>query len=123
MLFAPLLFGISRIEAAVMGTVLGAVSPAVVVPRMLRLMEEKRGTEKSIPQLILAGASCDDIFVIVLFTTFVGMAQGASVRVKALTNIPVSIILGIAARCTVRASSLPGYLNWHTKEIPASAKA
>ena len=96
-LFAPLLFGISRIEAAVMGTVLGAVSPAVVVPRMLRLMEEKRGTEKSIPQLILAGASCDDIFVIVLFTTFVGMAQGASVRVKALTNIPVSIILGIAA--------------------------
>ncbi len=95
-LFAPLLLGISRIEAAVMGSVLGAVSPAVVVPRMLRLMEEKRGTEKSIPQLIMAGASCDDIFVIVLFTAFVGMAQGGKARLLDFVNIPVSILLGIA---------------------------
>ena len=95
-LFAPLLLGVSRIEAAVMGSVLGAVSPAVVVPRMLRLMEEKRGTEKSIPQLIMAGASCDDIFVIVLFTTFVGMAQGEKAKFLDLVNIPVSILLGIA---------------------------
>ncbi len=67
---------ISRIDAAVMGTVLAAVSPAVVVPRMVQLMEEKYGTKQSIPQMIMAGASCDDIFVIVLFTTFLGMAQG-----------------------------------------------
>ena len=95
-LLAPLILGISRIEAAVMGAVLGAVSPAVVAPRMLRLMEEKRGTDKSIPQLILAGASCDDIFVIVLFTTFVGMAQGGKLRLLDFANIPISIILGIA---------------------------
>ena len=95
-MFAPLLLGISRIEAAVMGAVLGAVSPAVIVPRMLRLMEEKRGTEKSIPQLIMAGASCDDIFVIVLFTAFVGMAQGGKASLLDFVNIPVSILLGIA---------------------------
>lgn len=75
-LFAPYLLGVSRIEAAVMGAVLGAVSPAVVVPRMVQLIDAKYGTSKSIPQLIMAGASCDDIFVIVLFTTFVSMAQG-----------------------------------------------
>mgnify|MGYP002517748639 CR=1 FL=1 len=95
-LFAPMLLGVSRIEAAVMGAVLGAVSPAVVVPRMLRLMEEKCGTEKSIPQLIMTGASCDDIFVIVLFTTFVGMAQGGKAKLLDFFNIPVSILLGIA---------------------------
>lgn len=95
-LFAPLLLSVSHIDAAVMGAVLGAVSPAVVVPRMLRLMEEKRGTEKSIPQLIMAGASCDDIFVIVLFTTFVGMAQGGKARLLDFINIPVSILLGVA---------------------------
>lgn len=94
-LFAPLLLNISRIEAAVMGAVLGAVSPAVVIPRMLRLMEEKRETEKGIPQLILAGASCDDIFVIVLFTTFVGMAQGGKAKLLDFVNIPVSILLGV----------------------------
>ena len=78
-LFAPAFLGISRIDAAVMGAVLAAVSPAVVVPRMVQLMEEKYGTKQSIPQMIMAGASCDDIFVIVLFTTFLGMAQGAKV--------------------------------------------
>lgn len=75
-LFAPAFLGISRIDAAVMGAVLAAVSPAVVVPRMVQLMEEKYGTKQSIPQMIMAGASCDDIFVIVLFTTFLGMAAG-----------------------------------------------
>lgn len=93
--FAPLLFGINHIEAAVMGAVLSAVSPAVVVPRMIRLIEEKRGTEKGIPQMILAGASCDDIFVIVLFSTFVTMAQGGTARLTDFANIPISIILGI----------------------------
>ena len=73
-LLAPYFLGITRLEAAVMGAVMGAVSPAVVVPRMVQLMDEKYGTAKSIPQMILAGASCDDIFVIVLFTTFLGMA-------------------------------------------------
>ena len=73
-LFAPYLLDITRIEAAVMGAVLAAVSPAVVVPRMVQLMEMHYGTEKSIPQMILAGASCDDIYVIVLFSTFSGMA-------------------------------------------------
>ena len=95
-LFAPYVLGITRVEAAVMGAVLGAVSPAVVVPRMVQLMEEQFGTRKSIPQMILAGASCDDIFVIVLFTTFANMAQGGSVHVGDFVNIPVSIVLGVA---------------------------
>lgn len=94
-LFAPLLLEINRIEAAVMGAVLGAVSPAVVIPRMVMLMEEKYGTKKAIPQMIMAGASCDDIFVIVLFTTFLSMAQGGSADIVDFVNIPVSIVLGI----------------------------
>lgn len=93
--FAPMLFGVNLIEAALMGAVLSAVSPAVVVPRMIGLMEEGRGTNKSIPQMILAGASCDDIFVIVLFSTFLTMAQGQSAQWSSLLNIPVSVILGI----------------------------
>lgn len=95
LLFAPVILGISRIDAAVMGAVLAAVSPAVVVPRMVTLMEKKYGTQKAIPQMLLAGASCDDIFVIVLFTTFLGMAQGVSANVMDFINIPVSILLGI----------------------------
>lgn len=94
-LFAPGILDITRMEAAVMGAVLGAVSPAVVVPRMVQLIDTKYGTEKSIPQLILAGASCDDIFVIVLFSTFVNMAQGGQANVKDFVNIPVSIVLGV----------------------------
>lgn len=95
LLFAPSILGITRVEAAVMGSVLAAVSPAVVGPRMVQLMENKYGIEKAIPQMIMAGASCDDIFVIVLFTTFLSMAQGGSADIKAFANIPVSIILGI----------------------------
>ena len=94
-MFAPLLLRIDRIEAAVMGAVLSAVSPAVVVPRMVKLIEEKWGTQKSIPQMILAGASCDDIFVIVLFSTFVAMAQGGTAKITDFLNIPISIVLGI----------------------------
>ena len=95
LLFGPFILGISRVEAALLGSVLAAVSPAVVIPRMVQLMEEKYGTDKSIPQMIMAGASCDDIFVIVLFSTFLGMAQGGSVRAADFLNIPVSIVLGI----------------------------
>lgn len=94
-MFAPAFLGISRIDAAVMGAVLAAVSPAVVVPRMVQLMEEKYGSKQSIPQMIMAGASCDDIFVIVLFTTFLGMAQGVKVSLLRFVNVPVSIFLGI----------------------------
>ena len=95
LLCAPMILGITRIESAVMGAVLAAVSPAVVVPRMVQLMENRYGTEKSIPQMILAGASCDDIFVIVLFSTFTGMAQGGTADFTQFLNIPVSIVLGI----------------------------
>lgn len=100
-LFAPMLLHISVIEAAVMGSVLAAVSPAVVVPRMVYLMEKKYGTKKGIPQLIMAGASCDDIFVIVLFSTFSSMAQGGSVHITDFISIPVSILLGIALGAVV----------------------
>ena len=95
-LLAPMILGINRIEAAVMGAVLAAVSPAVVIPRMVQLMDEGYGVKQSIPQLIMAGASCDDIFVIVLFSTFTRMAQGESARLADFLNIPVSIVLGIA---------------------------
>lgn len=100
-LLAPHILCINRIEAAVMGAVLGAVSPAVVVPRMVQLIEEKRGTGQGIPQMILAGASCDDIYVIVLFSTFVGMAQGGSANMMDFVNIPVSIALGVALGAAV----------------------
>ena len=97
MLFlAPKLLGITWLEAAVMGAVLAAVSPAVVVPRMVRLMEEGYGVREGIPQLILAGASVDDVYVIVLFSTFVGMLQGEGASLIPFVNIPVSIFLGIA---------------------------
>lgn len=94
-LLAPMFLGVNRIEAAVMGAVLAAVSPAVVVPRMVQLMDRRWGTEKGIPQMIMAGASCDDIYVIVLFSTFVGMAQGGSAHWQDFAKIPVSILVGI----------------------------
>ncbi len=100
-LFAPSILGITRLEAAVMGAVLGAVSPAVVIPRMVQLMEDQYGTKKSIPQLIMAGASCDDIFVIVLFSTFASMAQGGKAQLADFINIPVSIVLGITIGAVV----------------------
>ena len=117
-LFAPILLGVSRVEAAVMGAVLAAVSPAVVVPRMVQLMEEGYGTEKSIPQMILAGASCDDIFVIVLFSTFTSMAQGGSAKLLDFVNIPVSILLGVllgaAAGLVLSAFFETAYAHAHT---------
>ena len=95
LLFAPMLLNVSRMEALLMGSVLAAVSPAVVVPRMVTLMDEGRGTYKKIPQLILAGASLDDIFVIVLFTAFLGINMGDGVGAMTFLNIPISIVLGI----------------------------
>jgi len=96
-IFAPLLLKVSYLEATIMGTVLAAVSPAVIVPRMLKLMEGGYGKDKSIPQLIMAGASVDDVYVIVLFTAFMGMYQGDNFNVLTLINVPVSIILGLIA--------------------------
>ena len=87
---APRLLGVSTLDAAIMGAVVGAVSPAVIVPRMLKLMEEGYGVKKGIPQMVLAGASVDDVFVIVLFTSFTGMAQGGSSSPAALAGVPVS---------------------------------
>lgn len=100
-LLAPALLGVTRAEAAVMGSVLAAVSPAVVVPRMVQLIETRYGTDKSIPQLIMAGASCDDIFVIVLFSTFTGMTQGGDARAANFLSIPLSIVLGVALGAAV----------------------
>ncbi len=95
LIFGPKLLHLTVLEAAIMGAVLAAVSPAVVVPRMVKLMEEGYGTKKGIPQLILAGASVDDVYVIVLFTTFISMAQGNGVSIMKFVNIPVSIVAGI----------------------------
>ena len=95
LVLAPPLLHISYLDAAIMGAVVGAVSPAVIVPKMLRLMEEGYGTEKSIPQLILAGASVDDVFVIVLFSSFTGLAKGESFSPWRFAEIPISILLGV----------------------------
>lgn len=92
---APILLNISFLDAAIMGAVIGAVSPAVIVPRMIKLIDEEYGTDKGIPQMILAGASVDDVFVIVMFTTFTGLAQGGEVSILRFLNIPVSIVTGI----------------------------
>ncbi|HBG0290116.1 TPA: cation:proton antiporter [Clostridioides difficile] len=98
---APKLLGVSILEAAVMGAVVGAVSPAIIVPKMLKLMEEGYGTEKSIPQMLLAGTSIEDIFVIVMFTVFTGLAQGNSISAISFLQIPVSIILGVIAGAVI----------------------
>lgn len=93
-LVAPILLGITVLEAAIMGAVVAAVSPAVIVPRMLRLMEEGYGVKHGIPQLIMAGSSVDDIFVIVLFTSFTSLAEGGAFDVTSIVKIPISILTG-----------------------------
>lgn len=94
-IFAPMFFEITRSEALLMGSVMAAVSPAVVVPRMVELMDKKYGVKKSIPQLIMAGASCDDVFVIVLFSFFLSLNKNNTGNILSLFNIPISIVLGI----------------------------
>lgn len=96
-LLATRILDISILEAAIMGSVVAAVSPAVVVPRMLRLMEQGYGTRQGIPQLIMAGASVDDVFVIVLFSAFTSLATGETVSASSFIGIPVSIVLGVFA--------------------------
>lgn len=97
MILAPKLLGLSLLDSAILGAVIGAVSPAVIVPKMLKLMEENYGTQKGIPQLILAGASVDDVFIIVIFSAFTGLATGDSLSPVSFLKVPVSILLGIAA--------------------------
>ena len=96
-LLGPALLGLTTTQAAIAGAVLGAVSPAVVVPRMVKLIESGYGTREGIPQMIMAAASCDDVFVIVLFSTFVGIEQGSGARLLDLMSVPVSILTGLAA--------------------------
>lgn len=100
-IIAPLLLGVSVLEAAIIGSVIAAVSPAVVVPRMIKLMDEGYGKDKSIPQLILAGASVDDVFVIVIFTAFTALASTGKISVASFLQIPTSILLGILLGCLV----------------------
>lgn len=99
-LLAPRILGISTLHAAIMGAVVAAVSPAVVVPKMIKLMEEGYGVKQGIPQLILAGTSVDDVFVIVMFTAFTGLAQGEAVSLKSFVNVPLSVITGILVGLT-----------------------
>lgn len=113
LVLAPPLLGISLLDAAVMGAVVAAVSPAVVVPKMLHLMENGFGTDKSIPQLIMAGASVDDVFVIVLFTAFIGLAGGTDITAASFLQIPLSIALGIAAGVLLGLA-----LAWFFRRIP-----
>ena len=95
-IFAPKFLGLGLLDSAILGTVIAAVSPAVVVPKMLKLMEEGYGTDRSIPQLIMAGASVDDVFVIVLFTSFIGLASSGTFSALNLIKIPTSIFFGIS---------------------------
>lgn len=106
-LFAPLFFEISIVEAFLMGSVLAAVSPAVVVPRMIQMIDEKKGTDKGIPQLIMAGASLDDIYVILIFTSLLTIASGDKISVMSIINVPISIVLGALLGSTL------GYSIYH----------
>lgn len=94
-IFVPRLLGLSLIDSLLMGAVMAAVSPAIVVPRMVKLIDEGYGKNESVPQMILAGASCDDVFVLVLFSSFLSMAKGSAFSYKSLLKVPISIVLGI----------------------------
>lgn len=96
-LFAPYLMGVTRLQAAILGAVMGAVSPAVTIPRLTQMIDEGYGVKKGIPQMLIAGASADDIYVIVIFTTLVGMEAGDRVNALSFLKIPTEILLGILA--------------------------
>ena len=113
---APRLLGISVLDAAIMGAVVAAVSPAVIVPKMLRLMELGFGTRRSIPQMILAGASVDDVFVIVMFTAFTGLAQGGTFSPTTFVQIPVSIVTGIVVGLAVGVAFGAVYRRIHVRD-------
>ena len=115
-IFASILLGVTYLEAAIIGSVIAAVSPAVVVPRMIKLMEEGYGKEKSIPQLILAGASVDDVFVIVVFTALTTLASTGKMSAASFIQIPVSIILGVMLGCVVGIILVWFFKKWHMRD-------
>ncbi len=115
-LFATLFIGTSLLESAIMGTVIAAVSPAVVVPRMISLQEEKYGTMHSVPQMVNAGSSMDDIFVIVAFTALVGMAKGGSFDFAIFWQVPVSIVLGIGVGAGIGYLLVLFFRHVHTRD-------
>lgn len=115
-LLAPGILGVTVLEAAVIGSVIAAVSPAVIVPRMIRLIEEGYGKEHSIPQLILAGASVDDVFVIVVFTAFTSLASTGTVSMVSFLQIPVSIVLGIAIGVLVGILLIKFFKTFHMRD-------
>lgn len=116
MLIAPYLLKISLLDAAILGSVLAAVSPAVVVPRMLNLMEKGYGHKHKIPQLIMAGASLDDIFVIILFTSFITLRQGQSLNISLITSLPISIITGIGCGFIIGYGMVKLFLRIHMQD-------
>ena len=115
-IFAPILLGISILDAAIIGSVIAAVSPAVVVPRMIRLIENGYGKDKSIPQLILAGASVDDVFVIVVFTAFTTLAATGEMSANSFLQIPISIVLGIILGCIVGIILVKFFKKFHMRD-------
>lgn len=115
-IFAPILLKVSVLEAAIMGSVIAAVSPAVVVPRMIRLIDEGYGKNKSIPQLILAGASVDDVFVIVVFTAFTTLASTGEMSVASFIQIPISILLGVILGCGVGILLVSFFKKYHMRD-------
>ena len=115
-IFAPLLLGVSILEAAIIGSVMAAVSPAVVVPRMIKLIEEGYGKEKSIPQLILAGASVDDVYVIVVFTALTTLAATGEMSASSFLQIPVSIVLGVALGCVTGVALVWFFKKFHMRD-------
>lgn len=116
MILAPKLFHISLIEAGILGTVIAAVSPAVIVPKMLKIMNEGYGIKKSIPQMILAGASVDDIFVIVLFSIFINLAKGVKISLLTLASIPISIVTGLATGFIIGVLLYKFFQNYHIRD-------
>ncbi len=115
-LLAPRLLGVSVLDAAVIGSVIAAVSPAVIVPRMIKLIDEGWGKAHSIPQLILAGASVDDVFVIVVFTAFTSLAQTGTISPVSFLRIPVSIITGIAAGVAIGFLLVAFFKRFHMRD-------
>ena len=115
-LLAPVLLKVSFLEAGIIGSVIAAVSPAVIVPRMIRMIDEGYGTNKSIPQLILAGASVDDVFVIVIFTVLTTLASTGTISAGSFTQIPISIALGILLGFTVGVVLVLFFQRYHMRD-------
>ena len=116
MLLAPRLLGVSLLDAAIMGAVIAAVSPAVIVPKMLHLLENKIGTRKSIPQMIMAAGSVDDVYVIVLFSAFTSMATGGDVSLGRIAEVPVSIVSGLLLGIAVGAALVFYFRHFHMRD-------